>query len=168
MYVREHLTPCYPTKEPRPVSGPWTFETWLVPAEMCSNRKAYNRFFFFNFVHENIKYLVLCFIQKPYWDTIFNILGWINIFKKFFIVVWSHSHVRLFATPWTAALQASLSFTNSWSLLKPHIHWVSDAIQPSNLLSSPSPPAFNLSQHEGLFQWVVSSYQVAKVLELQL
>ena len=42
-----------------------------------------------------------------------------------------------------------------------HIHWVSDAIQPSHPLSSPS-PAFNLSQHQGLFQWVSSSNQVAK------
>ena len=49
-----------------------------------------------------------------------------------------------------------------------HVHRVGDAIQPSNPLSSPSPPAFNLSQHQGLFQWVDSSYQVAKVLEFQL
>ena len=49
-----------------------------------------------------------------------------------------------------------------------HVHWVSDAIQPSHPLLSPSPPAFNLSQHQGLFQWVSSSHQVAKVLELQL
>ena len=49
-----------------------------------------------------------------------------------------------------------------------HVHWVSDAIQPSHLLSSPSPPALNLSQHQGLFKWVSSSPQVAKVLELQL
>ena len=47
-----------------------------------------------------------------------------------------------------------------------HVHWVSDAIQPSQPLSSPSPPAFNLSQHQGLFQWVGSSLQVAKVLEI--
>ena len=46
------------------------------------------------------------------------------------------------------------------------VHWVSDAIQPSHLLSSPSPPAFNLSQHQGLFQWVSSLHQVTKVLEL--
>ena len=45
---------------------------------------------------------------------------------------------------------------------------VGDAIQPSHPLSSPSPPAFNLSQHQGLFQWVSSSHQVAKVLEFQL
>ena len=43
-----------------------------------------------------------------------------------------------------------------------------DAIQPSHPLSSPSPPAFNLSQHQGLFKWVSSSHQVAKVLELQI
>ena len=43
-----------------------------------------------------------------------------------------------------------------------HVHWVGDAIQPSHPLSSPSPPAFNLSQHQGLFQWVSSSHQVAK------
>ena len=47
------------------------------------------------------------------------------------------------------------------------VHWIGDAIQPSHPLLSPS-PAFNLSQHEGLSQWVSSSYQVAKVLEFQL
>ena len=49
-----------------------------------------------------------------------------------------------------------------------HVHWVGNAIQPSHPLSSPSPPAFNLSQHQCLFQWVSSSHQVAKVLEFQL
>ena len=48
-----------------------------------------------------------------------------------------------------------------------HVHWVCDAIQPSHILSSPSPPTFNLSQHQGLYQWVSSSHQVAKVLKLQ-
>ena len=49
-----------------------------------------------------------------------------------------------------------------------HVHWVSDTIQPSPPLSSPSPPAFNLSQHQGLFQWVRFSHQVARVLAFQL
>ena len=49
-----------------------------------------------------------------------------------------------------------------------HVHWVGDAIQPPHPLSSPSPPALYLSQHQGLFQWVSSSHQVAKVLEFQL
>ena len=49
-----------------------------------------------------------------------------------------------------------------------HVHWVSDAIQTSHPLLSPSPLAFNLSQHQGLFKWVSYSHQVAKVLEFQL
>ena len=48
-----------------------------------------------------------------------------------------------------------------------HVHWVDDAIQPSHTLSSPSPLTFNLCQHQGLFKWVSSSYQMAKVLEFQ-
>ena len=48
-----------------------------------------------------------------------------------------------------------------------HLHQVGDAIQPCHPLLSASPPAFSLSQHQGLFQWVSSSHQVAKVLELQ-
>ena len=51
-------------------------------------------------------------------------------------------------------------------LAQTHIRWLGDAIQPSHPLSPPS-PAFSLSQHQGLFQWVGSSHQVAKVLELQ-
>ena len=49
-----------------------------------------------------------------------------------------------------------------------HVHWVSDAIQPSHPLLSPSPPALNPSQHQGLLKWVSSSHQVAKVLKFQL
>ena len=144
------------------------------------------------------------------------------------------SCVWLFATPWTAARQASLSITDSRSLPKlmsiesvmpsnhlilcrplllppsifpsissvqfssvaqlcptlcdpmnhstpglpvhhqlpestqTHVHWVGDAIKPSYPLSSPSSPALNLSQHQGLFKWVSSSHQMAKVMEFQL
>ena len=53
-------------------------------------------------------------------------------------------------------------------LTQTHVHGVGDAIQPSHPLSSPSPPSFNLSQHQGLFKWVSSSHQVAKGLEFQL
>ena len=75
------------------------------------------------------------------------------------------SRVWLFGTPWTIARQASLSITNSWSLLK---LMSIESIQPSHPLLSPFPPTFNLSQHQGLFKWVSSSHQVAKVLEFQL
>ena len=75
--------------------------------------------------------------------------------------VQSLSHVLLFATPWTAARQASLE------LIQTYVHRVGDTIQLSHTLLSPS-PAFNLSQHQSLFQWVSSLHQVAKVLEFQL
>ena len=66
------------------------------------------------------------------------------------------------STPGLPVHHQLLEFTQT------HIHWVGDAIQPSHPLSSPSPPALNLSQHQGLFKWVSSSHQVAQVLEFQL
>ena len=83
-----------------------------------------------------------------------------------FSSVQSFSHVRLFATPWTAAPGFSVHHRLP-ELTQTHVHWVSVAIQLSHPLSSPSPPAFNLSQHQGLFQWVSSLHQVAKGLEFQ-
>ena len=72
-------------------------------------------------------------------------LGW-----GFVVVVQSPSHVWLFTTLWTAARQASLSLTISQSLPK----FIGDAVQSSHPLK-PSSTALNLSQHQGLFQWVV-------------
>ena len=66
------------------------------------------------------------------------------------------------STPGLPVHHQLLEFTQT------HVHWVGDAIQPSHPLSSPSPPALNLSQHQGLFKWVSSSHQVAKILEFQL
>jgi len=84
-----------------------------------------------------------------------------------FSSVQSLSHVRLCdpinrSTPGLPVHHQLPEFTQT------HIHWVSDAIQPSHPLSSPSPPAPNPSQHQSLFQWVNSSHEVAKVLEFQL
>ena len=76
------------------------------------------------------------------------------------------SHVRLFVTTCIAARQASLSITNSQSLLK--LMSIESVVPLTRPLSSPSPPAFSLSKHQGLFKWVSSSHQVAKVLEFQL
>ena len=67
-----------------------------------------------------------------------------------------------YSTPGFPVLHYLLEFGQT------HVHWVSDAIQLSHFLSFPSPLALNLSKHQGLFQWVGSSYKVAKVLELQL
>ena len=65
------------------------------------------------------------------------------------------------STPGFPVLHYLLEFAQT------HVHWVSDAIQPSHL-SFPSPPALNLPQHQGLFQWIGCLHQVSKVLELQL
>ena len=78
------------------------------------------------------------------------------------------SHVQHLATPQTAARQAALSITKLLESTQTHVHWVCDAIQSSHPLLSPSPPALNPSQHQGLFKWVSSSHEVAKVLEFQL
>ena len=66
------------------------------------------------------------------------------------------------STPGLPVHHQFLEFTQT------HVHWVSDAIQPSHSMSAPSPPAFNHSQHQGLFQLVSSLHQVAKALEFQL
>ena len=87
--------------------------------------------------------------------------GMLQLFNS----VQSLSIVQFFVTPWTTACQASLSITNSQSLLK---LMSIKSVMPSHPLSSPFPPAFNLSQHQGLLQGVSSSHQVAKALELQL
>ena len=76
------------------------------------------------------------------------------------------SRVQVFATLWIAALQASLSITNSRSSLK--LVSIKSVMPSSHPLSSPSPLAPNPSQHQSLFQWVNSSHEVAKVLEFQL
>ena len=74
------------------------------------------------------------------------------------LVIQSLSHVQLFATPWTAVCQASRSLAISQSLLK-----LSQSSPPTiSSSAAPSLPAFNLSQHQGLFRWVSSLHQVAK------
>ena len=67
-----------------------------------------------------------------------------------------------YSMPGFPALHYLLKFAQT------HVQWVYDDIQPSHPLSHPSPPALSLSQHQGLFHWVCSLHQVAKVLELQL
>ena len=82
--------------------------------------------------------------------------------------VQSLSHVWLFANPKACSTPGFPVHNHLLELVQTQVHGVSDAIQPSHPLSSPSPPTFNLSHYQGHFQWVSSSHQVAKVLELQL
>ena len=103
------------------------------------------------------------------WRGKITFLG--ETFKFFFISksslsVQLLSHVQLFVPD--GLQQARLSCPSPTPRdPQTHVHWVNDAIQPSHPLLSCSLPAFNLSQHQCLLQWVGSSYQVAKVLEFQ-
>ena len=140
------------------------------------------------FLRSNNWKLMCLHRSSDWWETKLSWLNWQGRVVFFQVElgilyqsVQSLSHVQLFATPWTATHQASLSrplcpsptpgvysSTMSIELVMHNVHWIGDAIQPSHPLSSPSPPALNLAQHQGLFKWVSSLHQVAKVLEFQL
>ena len=95
---------------------------------------------------------------------------WLDAMDNKLAVLWFQfsNSVWVFATPWTAACQVSLSITNSWSFTNPCPSWRWCPPTISSSLSSPSSPAFNLSQDQGLFQWVSSSHQVAKYWSFSL
>ena len=96
------------------------------------------------------------------WAT--SLVHWISHFSS----VQSLSPVCLFANPMDCSTPGFPVHHQLLELAQTQVHQVGDAIQPSHPLLSSSPPAFNLSQHWDLFQWVSSSHQVAKVLEFQL
>ena len=109
-----------------------------------------------------------CKLIQPLWKTV-----WIFLQKKTRIktIICCCSSVSVMSDSlWPHELQHARlpCYSLSPRYAQTHVHWLSDAIQPAHCLSLPSPPpAFNLSQHRGLFQWVGSSHQVAKVLEFQ-
>ena len=82
--------------------------------------------------------------------------------------VQSLSHVQLFGDPMDCSMPGLPVHHQLPEFTQTHVCWVGDAIQPSHPLSSPSSPALSLPHHQGLFQWVGSLHQVAKVLEFQL
>ena len=94
----------------------------------------------------------------------------LKIVSCFFLVTFQFSH-SVMSTVWNPMDCSTPCFPVHHKLpefTQTHVHQVGDAIQSSNPLLFPSPPTVNLSQHQGLFQWVNSSHQVAKVLEFQL
>ena len=124
---------------------------WSMPATLPSIMHV------LSFDFHNTLYQVVVF-------TVFN-LSWVRV--RLVIVVQSLNCVWLLATQWTAAYpQASLSFTIFPNLLK--LMSIESVMPSDHLRFPPSPSAFNLSQHQGLSQWVSPLHQVAKVLEVQL
>ena len=127
------------------------------------------RLLYFKQIRKQMAYRVMCvvwlFLRWGVYDM--YICLYICMNKKKGMLTFSSvqllNRVWLWDPPCTAALQVSLSITNSRSLLT-HARCIGDVIQSSHPLPSPSPPAHNPSQHQGLFQWVSSLHQVAKVL----
>ena len=110
--------------------------------------------------------IYLCFLNCQYLVHYIKLL----IYFKFSTVQFS-SFGQLCLTLCDPMNCSTLGLPVHHQLLEPtqtHVHWVGDAIQPTHPLSSPSPPALKLSQHQGLYQWVSSSHQAVKVLEFQL
>ena len=102
------------------------------------------------------------------WTQLQLLIVWGNfyIIKRNVVVVWSLSHALSLCDPMDCSIPGFPVLRYLPEFSQTHVHWVDDAIQPSHPFSPL--PAFNLSHHQGLFQWVGSSHQVAKVLELQL
>ena len=110
-----------------------------------------------------------------YWYIFWLLVSDHNLFMVYTFIEWKFlqfsSVAQLCPALWDTMDCSTPGFPVHLQLLERaqiHVHRVSDAIQPSHLLSFPSPPTFNLSQHQVLSKWVSSSHQVAKILELQL
>ena len=100
-----------------------------------------------------------------YWGKEYKMNAYMYMCKS---VQFSHSVVSTLCDPKDCSTPGIHVHHQLPEFTQTHVHWVSDVIQPFHPLSSPSPPDFNLSQHQGLFKCVSSSHQVAKILEFQL
>ena len=122
--------------------------------------------FFYYFLHNLfiIFHLLSCLLCLPQVKFTFNFgsSALIKMPSQFSCSVMSDSCGRMDCSIGLPVHHQFLEFTQT------HVHWVGDAIQQSHPLSSPFPSTLNLSEHQGLFKWVSSLHQVAKVLEFQL
>ena len=140
----------------------------------------------------NLLPLPLSFQIYPFWNVIVHPLShhcileeytWSHRFKvkDQFAYRWSYLKFHLYMIQFNSVARSCTTLCDYMNRSTPglpvhhqlpestqtHVHWVGDAIQPSHPLLSPSPPSLNPSQHQGLFKWVNSSHQVAKVFEFQ-
>ena len=111
-------------------------------------------------------WMLWCFIEKGYVQVCFMLCSLRPYICKSWIIKFVSPLEAVPECPFRV-LPSEPYIHQLLELAQIHVHRVSDAIQPSRPLSSPSPPSFNISQYQGLFQWVSSSHKVGKVLELQ-
>ena len=121
--------------------------------------------------------LIFWLYRKENWSWAFSLgtqqenLGILSIMAFCGICWWCWSVTKLCLTLWgpmDCSMPGSSVLCCLLEFAQTHVCWISNAVQPSHPLLPPSSFTFNLSQHQGLFQGVGSSYQVAKILELQL
>ena len=154
----EQTTPCYTLI--------WRF--FFLSPELWENTFFLEYFFFKLYICLHLIYNAVIVSSVQQSESVIHVSITFQIcFLLGCSVQFSRSVVSLFnpmnrSTPGLPVHHKLLEFTQT------HVHWVSDAIQPSHPLSFPSPPAPNPSQHQSLFQWISSSHEVAKVLEFQL
>ena len=118
--------------------------------------------------HNDWKQICMSFVTQTLLIRHMNMFFESDTINIRFSSVQSISHVQFFVTLMDCSTPGLPVHHQLLELTETHVHWVGNAIQPSDPLSSPSPPALNLSQHQGFLKWVNSSHQVAKVLECQL
>ena len=109
-----------------------------------------------------------CRLVQPLWRIVWQFLKKTGNRTAISSVQFSRSVVSGSLRPMNCSMPGLPVHHQLLEFTQTHVHRVSDAIQPSYPLSSPSPPAPNPSQYQGLFQWVNSLHEVAKVLEFQL
>ena len=119
-------------------------------------------------VYLSLKHMRFVITNSP-WLTVFQLMifqlyRWCDIVIQSLNGVWCLT----LCNPMNCSMLGSSVLHYLLEFAQIHVHWISDAIQPSNPLPPLSPFAFNISQHQRLFQWVSSLQQVDKVLELQL
>ena len=153
----------------------FSFPCWLIMVNTfsCAYCLLVYLFFFENHLYPLLIFLKLWEYLNVYWSFKFPLL-WISVtcivlccslalqFSSVAQLCLTLCDPMNRSTPGLPVLHQLPEFTQT------HVHRVGDAIQPSHPLLSPSPPAPNPSQHQGLFQWVNSSHEVAKLLEFQL
>ena len=133
-----------------------SFAHFLNEMFICNN-DAFREFFLYS-GYQGLVRSMICKFFLPVYSLSFHSLQLSSVAQSCLTL----RNPMDYSTPGPPGHHQLLEFTQT------HVHWVSDAIQLSHPLSSPSPPSFNLSQHQGLFKWVSSSHQLTKVLDFQL
>ena len=153
----------------------WQNHKKLLSAEKECLKSVWQSFLLFT-SHNQPPHIFLSFLWSR-WDLSLNFESTLRVTHFPLHIFYVHSLVQF-----SSVTQSCLTLCDPMNCSTPglpvhhqlpefiqtHVRWVGDAIQPSHLLSAPSPPAPNPSQHQGLFKWVSSSHQVAKVLEFQI